>query len=469
MRIHAHSPHATSGDDRRSPNRWKGWRAISHRNFMLFALSIIALVFGPTAMGMAAGGGEALVDYYDGLRAWDLGEKEVAADMWQQAAKYGDRKSMRRLGELYLSGSGVPKDEAEACYWLSIASRLGDTESGPESEKAAQGLASGVVNDCHQKAAAWQAATIPGAAALEASLDPPKPTVADAVQAIDKNDMELLKRAVDQVGAVSKTEDGVPLTFLALAAKREEMLAYLLNAINDPFLGADAVLPDGTTLLDVAIVQKDPALVEIVLAHGASAMLENGSGAAPDEIATKVGNSALADRLKQKFETEKTEFENYLVRTGYLNPGDFSNPVIRKNVMTMYQRFAGVTVSGNIDRLSLRSLRYRPTLDVDLPYRWVLRYEHDTHIYYTSNMLTARTVDDVKRYVDEQCKQEHGKKCKFNFAPAGSCIAVGRPNAGEFRVSAVFPEQAQAESDAMALCRAKSGGQCTLSDSWCVQ
>lgn len=417
----------------------------------------------------AEGNDGVLVDYYDGLRAWDLGEKEIAVGMWQEAAKYGDRQSIHRLGEMYLAGDAVPADQLRAFYWFSVAEKLGDSASVALAAKAAEGVPVNILETYRRNAQDWKPVDIPGAEAVSTALTPPKRTIEDAVTAIDTDDSELLKQAIADVGATARTQDGVPLTFLALAAKRSNMLEYLLATINDPFIGANATMNDGTTLLDVAIAQNVPAFIDIVLEHGASAMLENASGATPDEIATKVGNADLAATLKDKFLSETTEFENWLINKGYLDAGDFADPVVRRNVMTMYQRAVGLPMSGNIDRASLRSLRLRPKLDTELPYRWILRYQSGNRLYYTSNIQSARSIAGVKGVVDQQCKAEHGKKCKFNYAPPGGCVAVGRPFAGEFQVSKVFSVQEEAEADALALCKAKSGGSCTLSDSWCVQ
>src|SRR5262245_57242927 len=48
---------------------------------------------------------ESILDYYDGLRAWDLGEPVIATGIWLQASAHGDRRAMRRLAQLYEEGN----------------------------------------------------------------------------------------------------------------------------------------------------------------------------------------------------------------------------------------------------------------------------------------------------------------------------------------------------------------------------
>ena len=65
-------------------------------------------------------------DYYDGLRAFDAGDFVVAAAEWEAA---GDTTSLRRLGQLYEAGRGVPQSFAIAYAYFNLAAARGDDPS----------------------------------------------------------------------------------------------------------------------------------------------------------------------------------------------------------------------------------------------------------------------------------------------------------------------------------------------------
>lgn len=44
-----------------------------------------------------------------------------AAAWYQDAAEQGNASAQYHLAMLYLNGSGVPKDEKQAVYWLNLA------------------------------------------------------------------------------------------------------------------------------------------------------------------------------------------------------------------------------------------------------------------------------------------------------------------------------------------------------------
>ena len=60
-------------------------------------------------------------DYYDGLRAYDAGNRDSARGIWLRSALAGDVRSQYRLGEIYESGDRVVINYVEAHKWYNLA------------------------------------------------------------------------------------------------------------------------------------------------------------------------------------------------------------------------------------------------------------------------------------------------------------------------------------------------------------
>ena len=73
--------------------------------------------------------GQAIADYYDGLRAFDQKKYETAINEWKASANKGDGRSAFRLGELHQKGIGIKKDRAEAYFWYRAAAIMGNQEA----------------------------------------------------------------------------------------------------------------------------------------------------------------------------------------------------------------------------------------------------------------------------------------------------------------------------------------------------
>jgi len=67
----------------------------------------------------------ARADYYDGLRAYDAGDRQAAAREWLRAARAGDPRSQFQLGRIYQDGSGVPRSLVHAHLWYGRAAAGG--------------------------------------------------------------------------------------------------------------------------------------------------------------------------------------------------------------------------------------------------------------------------------------------------------------------------------------------------------
>lgn len=73
------------------------------------------------ALGMAASAAPGKPDYFDGLRAYDARDVDGAVQEWTDAARAGDLRSQKQLGDLYRDGLRAPQNFATAYYWFVLA------------------------------------------------------------------------------------------------------------------------------------------------------------------------------------------------------------------------------------------------------------------------------------------------------------------------------------------------------------
>jgi TPR repeat protein len=77
-------------------------------------------------------------DFFDGLRAYDARQVEAAIDEWTNAARAGDLRSQKQLGDLYREGRRVPQNFATAYYWYVLAA-ANPTDTGAAADRQAGG------------------------------------------------------------------------------------------------------------------------------------------------------------------------------------------------------------------------------------------------------------------------------------------------------------------------------------------
>jgi uncharacterized protein len=80
-----------------------------------------AILLGLLALAPGAGHAEDL----EAATAARLGDYSAAVARWQTFAQQGDADSAYHLGEAYETGHGVPRDMAQADYWLRVAATNG--------------------------------------------------------------------------------------------------------------------------------------------------------------------------------------------------------------------------------------------------------------------------------------------------------------------------------------------------------
>ncbi len=61
----------------------------------------------------------------DGLDAYDRGDYEIAFSIWLPLAEQGDAGAQQWIGYLYLTGNGVPQNDAETVKWYQLAAEQG--------------------------------------------------------------------------------------------------------------------------------------------------------------------------------------------------------------------------------------------------------------------------------------------------------------------------------------------------------
>ncbi|MDR1111574.1 MAG: sel1 repeat family protein [Deltaproteobacteria bacterium] len=76
---------------------------------------------------LAAESGHGTSQYIQGLKHGSRGDGQ-AIRWFRLAAGQGNSEAMRRLGDIYYNGNGVPRDLTEAATWYRRVARLGNTE-----------------------------------------------------------------------------------------------------------------------------------------------------------------------------------------------------------------------------------------------------------------------------------------------------------------------------------------------------
>lgn len=64
-------------------------------------------------------------DYYKGLTAYERSDYEAAFRLWKPLAEQGNAESQYRLGRLFETGHGVPRNDGEAVEWYRRAAEQG--------------------------------------------------------------------------------------------------------------------------------------------------------------------------------------------------------------------------------------------------------------------------------------------------------------------------------------------------------
>jgi TPR repeat protein len=103
---------------------------------LLFKVGMASAMVAALSATVAAAPGNA--DFFDGLRAYDARNIDAAVDEWTNAARAGDLRSQKQLGDLYVEGRRVPQNFATAYYWYALAAaNPGDGDGGDRTASGA--------------------------------------------------------------------------------------------------------------------------------------------------------------------------------------------------------------------------------------------------------------------------------------------------------------------------------------------
>lgn len=439
------------------------WPARAAAALMILLTSISAAQETPPPLSAE------IVDFYDGLRAWDLDEKEIAASIWLRAAELGDRRAMMRLADLFESGDHIPQDSAVAYFWLSLAAK-GSTSPPVDDLARLRGKLHGdQVRLIDSAVGEWQPLRVADATVsawqTAAVADQRELGVADLLAALDASDLKAFKAALDgDVSANVVAPDGTPVLFLAVATRRVEFVKSLL----EKGANANVALANGLTPLHVAAGIGDVVVARLLLSGGAEAAIQDANGAWSDELARSKGYTEIADLLSSARDASLATAKDYLEKRGYIKT-DLSDVWSRDDAVRMYQQsWWAIDITGHFDATTLSALQADAEANKPIRYHSVIRYEKDDQFWYFTSSERFRSAAEARAAAIKLCEDKGGHRCKFNFAPAGGCIAVAAADVGEFRVSAAFPDKASAESHAHAQCREEHSQGCLIEHSACA-
>ena len=185
----------------------------------------------------------------EGAAAYEAGNYEEAAQIWQPLAEEGDRKAQFNLGllhetgrgvaqnlsaavawyeraarqgvtqaqlnlaALHQTGRGVTQDPTEALYWLEVAARLGEGAARNQASDAATELAP-LLEDGEAEAARARAS------AFAPSLEEPPIQQAAVTLILSERQIRILQGRLAAHGYEPGPEDGIPGEMTRNAARR---------------------------------------------------------------------------------------------------------------------------------------------------------------------------------------------------------------------------------------------------------
>lgn len=399
------------------------------------------------------------VDFYDGLRAFDAGQFEVAIALWLEASRLGDTRSMIRIADEYADGTHLPKVPLAAAYYYSIAAKLGATVAAQKADAAVADLSPGQKHDLEQSVADYKplsAAVAPSAA----GASPKQLTPADWLAAAQYGDTALALRAVaSRVPSDTTDASGwTPLMYASLSGSADVVDA-LISA------GADVNKPssDGYLPIHAAAFGGSQAVAKKLVDAGAHAAVTTDSGISAADIAREAKNAPLVAYLAGAEKADINALQTQLNELGY----DVGKPDGTLNDRTRDQ----LAIFAN--RLALDPVRF-PTADLtdgildaagtDV-WGYATQYQKDGDQWLVNNWgVDALDAGDAKDVAMQRCTEQGGKSCKVLFvAPEGTCVGFAK---GRSVWSRFYASAAEAEADTSAKCK-RQGMKCDI-DSYCV-
>lgn len=403
------------------------------------------------------------VDYYDGLRAWENGQKEVAVSLWIRASEYGDVRSLNRVGNLYRSGIILPQDEVMAAYYKALANRL----SGFDQSDPYVGVSPEARSAVTQRVDAFVPKSLRTSSA-EATLTDPQQML---IRAIYDNDLRSLDMAIDRGASPTlKSDEGWPALFHAASVGNLDVIAALLKL---PITLYQTAGESEFSVLHVAAFNGSIPLAEALIAAGAHPLAETTAGMRPSDVAEAADHVELASFLREQEVAEAKKVQEKLNNLGY-DVGKADGVIGQQSRMQLAIFANSAKIKGGrtwphvLSPLVLTLLEQRRVTSV-----WGARITYDdsdsvNRLWYAFE-VNGDSEADARANALELCKaQEAATKCEVKFVfPSGGCLAVAEGSAGGVG-SRIFASIEDARMDALERCNTRQGGSCKIHSARCV-
>lgn len=369
---------------------------------------------------------ESLLDYYDGLRAWDLGERIIAAGIWLRASAYGDRRAMRRLAQLYEEGKDLPKDDALAFFWFSVAGLRGDADSKKDSGRLLARLPRPSLEAIKNAVLDWKPAFADASGSVRAQAVPKRRTIEDLVAALQNGDRTEFQAALNDGNSGTSVFNRSPVFLLAVASDKIDFVRDLFDT-GRPAPDPSITLPNGINALHIAAGKNNSQMVDLLLARGANPALEDRNGVRPDQLARQNGLSEIAKKLAEQANARSQSFITVLAKYGYIDASQWSDPVAKRRALSMFQAGAkNLDVTGHLDAATFNHANGIQSVK----YVYSVRYQNDKEIgiRYGEGTFDSPQLARIAA-MRQLCPNTDGQRCRFNFSPAGGCIGIVRHSA----------------------------------------
>jgi hypothetical protein len=406
-----------------------------------------------------------ILDYFDGLRAFELGQPEIASGIWLQAADRGDLRAIRKIAQLYEKGEHLPQDDVLAFFWFAIAMKLGDQGAKEDATRVFQRIPSEALGSLERAVYEWKPKPVTLDQAQQQPSEPPhhpkSGTIDDLISALNERNLSAFKEALANGASPTATShDGTPILFLAVAIGQVEFVRALFDVERGPKVDANVSLKkSGMTALHLAAGQGNQEIVSALLVAGANPILEDGNGVRPVELARMRSHSFVASILDSKASTYFVPLLKTLEKHGYISSGQLDDRAAQRLAVKMFQNGqTGLTASGRLDAATYGRIVNATAIS----YIYAFRYEKDGKFWIShAQHGTFSEALNARQEAIGRCERGGGKKCRFNFAPAGACIVTYRPPSGWFFVSGIHLTADEAAGDARAQCLKSHDSGCT--------
>ena len=95
--------------------------------------------------------------FEDGGIAYDRGDHGTALQLWQPLAEKGHMEAQYNLGVMYADGAGVPRDDAAAHMWFTLAAAQGFEDAQKAREILVRRMTHGQIEEARLMTREWRA------------------------------------------------------------------------------------------------------------------------------------------------------------------------------------------------------------------------------------------------------------------------------------------------------------------------